>query len=120
MWSHRKRTHEKYADAKTKVDLLFKALRKKGYIARQNYLCCGSCGAYELGELFSKKGIPEGDERKAVTYCRQSGAHFKECANVYLNWGGNGNEIVQTAHELGIVCDWDGSHASRIRLVFAV
>lgn len=112
--------HASYNEAKQKVNELFKALRKKGYIAKQNYLCCGSCGAYELGQYFSAKGIPEGDQRKAVTYCRQSGQHFKETANVYLNWGGDGHEIVATAVGLGIPFIWDGTKEQRIKLVFAL
>lgn len=120
MWYTHTRPHEKYAESKTKVNLLFKELHKKGYVTRQNFSCCGSCAAYELGEYFSKKGIPEGNERKAVTYNRQSAESFKRTANLYLSWGGNGKEIVDTAHALGITCDWDGSESTRIRLVFAL
>lgn len=42
-----------------KEDILkpaFRELRKKGYIARMNFACCGSCAGYELNEDAKKRG----------------------------------------------------------------
>ena len=45
---------------KGKINNMFKLLRRKGYIARQNFNCCSSCGWAEIGEV-----------EKAVFYHRQ-------------------------------------------------
>lgn len=108
----------KYED-KEKVNQLFLNLRKSGYIARQNFTCCGSCASYELGEYCETKGIPEG-QRKVVYYHRQDTDRFQDRGRLMLGWSGNGTEIVRMAKDLGITTAWDGSEDTRIELVFAL
>lgn len=100
---------------KEKLNELFKALRKAGYIARQNFSCCGSCASYELGEILKKKGRTD---EKAVYYHRQDAEYFRNYGKVMLGWGGNGQEIADLARGLGIRTDWNGEDSRRIELNF--
>lgn len=83
----------------------FKALRKKGYWARQNWTCCQSCGWYE---------VPDDKADKAVFYHKQDGAQLKESnPKVYLAWAGDGNEITSVLKEF-VQVEWDGNNSTRI------
>lgn len=96
---------------KRKLDAAFRALRKKGYIARQRFLCCGSCGGYALAEHFDKKGIPEGKERKAVWYCEQSDP---STGGIYVNWQGDPVEICGIIRSVGLQAYHDGDEGMAI------
>jgi len=52
---------------KEKITKAFKEIRKNGYFARQNFLCCQSCGW---------ASIPEQKVEKAVFYHRQDNESF--------------------------------------------
>ena len=52
----------------TRIGKAFAALRRQGYIARQNYLCCGTCaGAAIATDIKEKRLKPRG----AVFYTKQ-------------------------------------------------
>lgn len=102
-----------YGDAKERIGKAFRALRKLGYVARQNYLCCGSCAAYQIGLDLEKKGVGEAD-RKAVYFCRQSEATLKETGGVWINWSGNGHEIAGVLVAHGLHVEWNGTKAQSI------
>jgi hypothetical protein len=100
---------------KEQLNNLFKELRKAGYIAKQNFSCCTGCACYELGEYFSKKGIPEGKERKSVYYHHQDTLDIEK-GFIYLGWSGNGTEIVTIAKKVGLKVDWDGNEKLKIKV----
>ena len=83
----------------------FKELRKLGYFARQNFMCCQSC---------AWSAVPEEKEDKVVFYHRQDTPDVKY-GSVYLAWSGNGNEIVEIMSKYFNV-EWDGSESTRIRV----
>lgn len=117
---------------KQHINDLFKALRKAGFFARQNYLCCGSCAAAAADEECKKRGIT-----KVALYHRQDAesAWSKFVAGrrvrsdvlvsaLYLQYGAPtdspltteevGHEIVRIAHSLNLHVVWDGSANTRI------
>jgi len=92
-------------ETKRKVTEAFKALRKEGYFARQNFQCCQSCGWY---------AIPEGREEKAVFYHKQDAERFRETGECAIAWSGDGARICEVFRSHGLKVEWDGSASRRI------
>ena len=64
----------------------FQDLRRRGYFARMNWLCCQTCGW---------AAIPPERTNKAVFYHRQDAASLEEAGGTYVAWSGDGAEIVE-------------------------
>lgn len=97
----------------------FKAIRKHGYTARQNFSCCSSCAWYELGE--------EGKSEKVVFYNRQSGAALRDSGRrrgprsrgpqyLYLNWSGDAALICSELEAAGLTVIRPESEVSAIKI----
>ncbi|MEI7606029.1 MAG: hypothetical protein WCJ64_01470 [Rhodospirillaceae bacterium] len=86
----------------------FKQLRAKGYTALENHWCCASCGWAV---------IPDEEADKAVFYHAQDFARFLMTRTGYLVWDGDGEEICATLVEAGLQVQWDGSKATRIKVI---
>lgn len=89
----------------TNLSKAFRALRKEGYVAKQNFMCCQSCGWAELSEKESEK---------AVFYHNQDYRDLKRGDDLYLAWAGDGNLITKTLIENGMTISWDGTTNTRI------
>ncbi len=58
-WDRRRRgprEHASYPDVRERLTEAFKAMRKKGILARQNFSCCTSCGSSELAVMITARG----------------------------------------------------------------
>jgi hypothetical protein len=93
----------------TNLTIAFKALRRKGYFAKQNFLCCQSCGWAEINEL--------GYDDKAVFYHVQDYHDYKDGQDFFLAWRGDGNEIVKTLNKYGVQTLWNGEDNKRIKVL---
>lgn len=93
---------------KTKLTNAFRALRKLGYFARQNFLCCQSC---------AWAAVPEDKAERAVFYHSQDNSNLQKYGETYLAWAGDGNEIVRILNENGVQTEWDGSTNQRIKFI---
>jgi hypothetical protein len=91
--------------SKTNLSDAFALLRKRGYFAAENFLCCQSCGWDALSEE---------QARFAVFYHKQDAERLKEGGDLFLCWGGDGEEIVDILKNYGLEVNWDGSTNSRI------
>lgn len=89
----------------TNLSLAFKELRNRGYFAKQNFMCCQSCGW---------AAIREDKADRAVFSHAQDHADYQRGDDLYLSWSGNGHEIVRVLESFGIAVDWDGSESNRI------
>jgi len=85
----------------------FNALRKKGYFARQNFLCCQSCGW---------AAVPEEKADKVVFFHNQDNADKKRGRPFNLAWAGDGQEICQILSENGVETEWNGDEHVRIKV----
>jgi hypothetical protein len=99
----------------TKKDITtaFRELRKKGYFAKQNFMCCRTCGW---------DAVPEEKAEKAVFYHHQdTDRAFDVFGNLvdelYLSWSGDGVEISNVFINLGMKAIWDGSQGTRIKIL---
>lgn len=91
----------------SKLTKAFKALRKAGYFARQNFWCCQTCGWAD---------VPDGKEDKVVFYHHQDNDDRIAGQPFHVAWSGDGHEICRIFNENGITTDWDGSENKRIQL----
>lgn len=96
---------------KEKIKIGFRNLRKNGYLARQNFMCCQGCGWAKLEEDY-------GEERtkKAVFYHRQDKEELDNGEPFFVCWVGDGHEIVKVLNDSGVTTDWDGDEGRRILL----
>ena len=92
---------------KSNLNKAFKALRKSGYFAEQNFTCCQSCAWAE---------IPDEQSEKAVFYHRQDADDLKENGSCHLAWAGDGKEIVKILEENGVKTEWEGTDNKRIKI----
>jgi hypothetical protein len=102
------------ADNHSDITKAFKELRKKGWVARMNFTCCGSCGC---AELESKYGLKDDD--KFVFFHQQGFDHLKEYGKVHLVWGGtveDGGELVDILDKFGLFPVWNGSVDRTVRI----
>jgi hypothetical protein len=93
--------------AQSNITKAFEALRKKGYFARQNFLCCQSC---------AWSAMTDEQAEKTVFYHQQDADDLRERGTCHLAWSGNGQEIVDVLKENGVEVDWDGSDSTRIKI----
>jgi hypothetical protein len=94
------------------VTAAFKELRKRGYVCRQSFTCCGSCGSYELAKMVTARG-GDPDTAKVVWYHRQDAEAFdrfggKLTRNLMLRWNGDAAEIKQVLEAQGLQVIHDG------------
>ena len=89
----------------TNLSKAFRALRKEGYTAKQNFMCCQSCAWAELSEK---------EAEKAVFYHNQDYRDLKRGDDLYLAWSGDGNLIAETLIKNGMTISWDGTANTRI------
>ncbi len=90
---------------KSRITEAFKELRKLGYFARQNFLCCQSCAWY---------AVPEEKSEKVVFYHSQDNDSLMRKGKCHLAWSGNGTEIVSVLNKNGVKTEWDGNSNTRI------
>jgi hypothetical protein len=112
----------------------FGALCDLGYIAREDFSCCGTCAGYELTTLAEEaidRGRPAESIRGAVYYHRQDAERFAARTDFHLGYGALdsrrygelglpteqvGREVVRVLGEHGVETEWDGDANTRIRV----
>lgn len=82
----------------------FNELEKLGYFARINFWCCNTCALAD---------IPDEVEKFVFTH-QQSHDDFLEKGEVYLNWAGSPQEIIQVLENHGFTTEHDGSENKKI------
>lgn len=93
---------------KKNLNAAFRELRKAGYFAKQNFMCCQTCGCSK---------VPDEKEDRYVFYHSQDNDDLKRSGICYLSWAGNGREICDILNRNGVQTDWDGSPYSRIKII---
>ena len=78
---------------KVNLNQAFKELRKLGYFARQNFLCCQSC---------AWAAVPM-DAKKVVFYHRQDTEELNKTGECYLAWSGDRDEIAEVLERNGVL-----------------
>jgi len=115
------RVHNDYNIYKPIISQLFKNLRKKGILARQNFSCCGSCGSYELFNY-----IKDTDKIGYVFWHHQENKSFKKHGEVFLHFSSKsdddaetikiGKTIVEEIIKLNLPYEWNESASECIHI----
>ena len=114
---------------------VFEALSDMGYIAREDFACCGGCAGYELTQL-AEDAIDRGRRaesiRGAVYYHRQDTERFAAGEDFCLGYGPLGSvkygdlglptervgrEVVEVLGSHGVATEWDGDGDKRIKVL---
>lgn len=103
-------------DIRKKLRLAFAALQRNGYEARDNFMCCQSCGGAAIN-LKGKKG--------GVFWHAQDEDDLRENAHVciaFLTENGKGTKAVGKAladalRAEGLMVEWNGTAAQRVKVV---
>ena len=94
---------------KQRISAAFKSLRKLGYVAKMNFMCCMGCGL---------AAMPETD--KWVFWHQQDDDHAFEKVNrwadkprnlqhdLMLRWGGDANLIISALRAERLTVEWYG------------
>lgn len=75
---------------KTRLNAAFADMRARGLIARQNFMCCNGCAAYELGSRVGEKiaaGKNVGKIKGVVFYTKQDNDRLFDEGMTYLSFG---------------------------------
>ena len=109
-------------DSKDKTRKMFASLRKQGFLARQNYMCCGGCAGTVIYDDLK-------DGQRYVTYHQQNNDAFHErdlTRGLYVAFGAKdgtdeettqaGAQVALAAMRVGLRVEWDGTGSTRICL----
>ncbi|HUD94656.1 DUF6891 domain-containing protein [Sphingobium sp.] len=107
-----------------RLDAAFVALEAEGVIARQNFTCCGTCGASEIwDEIEAAQKAGEPADGYAFFHMQDTESAI-EGHGLCLNYGACeegdeaaiaiGQRIVDQLEAHGLAVDWDGSLGQRI------
>lgn len=110
----------------------FAYLRRKGIIARANFLCCQSCAGYDI----TKIAIEQVKAGKKVNGCvfwhAQDEQDWKRKGSMCLAFGSMdswdhgeiglpseivGNKVIEALQKYNVPYEWDGSSRKRIRVM---
>lgn len=105
----------------------FKALRKAGFIARQNFLCCGGCACAGIHDLAQKASPAKKARLKGgVYYHKQDAEAMHDGRDLYIGYGQLegmpasltteevGRAVVAAFKAVGLEASWDGNPMTRI------
>lgn len=116
-------------DLKLALNEAFSRLRKKGFLAKQKWQCCGGCGFAALTGLIEEKklkpaGIVFYHSQDAEVFLPSSRKyHREEGRQIYLAFGHlDDAEVVRAGQDIvaafvglpGIEVEWDGTAQTRI------
>lgn len=107
-----------------RLDAVFAELEHNGIVARQNFSCCGTCGA---AEIFDEMDAAERRAHRVRGYTFFHIQDTEAAADghvLYLNYGSTeegavaavaiGQEIVSALRKHGLQSRWDGDFTKRI------
>lgn len=120
---------------KEPLNLAFAELRRAGLIARQSYLCCGSCACAGIADLARRAAARGRKPLGAVYYHRQDAESAGEDGGLYLGFGFPDDDALggeedgqaatrrvgalvrETLERYRLRVEWDGSPDERIFVV---
>jgi hypothetical protein len=107
-----------------RLDDAFKALEEKGIVSRQNFSCCGTCGAGEIWDEMEAAQNVGNSVRGYTFFHMQDTESAVEGSGLYLNYGSTdegeeaavsvGRDIQRELEAHGLKTDWDGKLSMRI------
>lgn len=108
-----------------RLELAFDMLEDKDIVARQNFTCCGTCGAAEISVEIEEFEAFGRHARGYVFFHQQDTENAIESGSLYLSFGASNNttvatnlqigqEVFDTLKAVGLKVHWDGQLEHRI------
>ena len=99
---------------KERMTKAFRELRKLNIIAKQNFLCCQSCGVSAISEEMEKKQM-----RGYAFYHRQDNDNLLKEGSVYISYSDVeiGRLVCDKLQTAGLNIMWDGNIQNRIQVI---
>ena len=116
-------------ETRVKVLNVFKELRKEGFLARANFLCCQNCAGYDLAHQAEKKFSQNKEVKGCVYWHKHDEKNYRENGRLFLAYGNLdtqygkiglssnkevGEIIVKKLEMYGVEFEWDGDPLNRI------
>lgn len=114
-------------DNTDKLNQAFSSLRKQGFIARQRFMCCGSCASAELCNQVEKmsekrrakvKGVvfTTRQDRGRTLFIKHGPLETTGCGTIGLTEGEVGRLVYEALAHQGLQPKWDGNPRSCIEV----
>lgn len=101
---------DRYLSDRDRIKGAFKALRKRGYGCRANFMCCGRCAGVALDAKHKgKKGVVYYSRQGEIAYGEPDSYYGKSnflVNTLYLSWSGDGYEIAEVLRMHGLRVWW--------------
>ncbi len=107
-----------------RLDAAFKALEEKGIVSRQNFSCCGTCGAAEIWDEMEDFQNAGNMVRGYTFFHMQDTESAVDGGGLYLNYGSTdegedasvsiGRDIQRELEVHDLKTNWDGTLSTRI------
>lgn len=110
-----------------RLQLAFDRLEEEDVVARQNFTCCGTCGAAEIGvEMDDYEEITGREARGYVFFHQQDTESAVESGSLYISYGasdatapteesvGVGQRLFDILQSVGLKPIWDGKINHRV------
>ncbi|WP_394652834.1 DUF6891 domain-containing protein [uncultured Sphingomonas sp.] len=107
-----------------RLEAAFDALEAQGVVCRQNFTCCGTCGAAEIGDEMDAIEAAGFDVRGYAFYHAQDTEAAVDGGGLYLNYGAVeddddaslaiGRLVADELAAHGLTVTWSGNLATRI------
>jgi len=111
-------------DFNTKLGNAFKAMRKQGLLARQNFSCCGGCASYALATKAKQKQEAGTPVKGYAFYHAQDAGNMRTGQDFYIGYDGInlsavevGKLVVDCLTAAGVKTAWTGDSSTRILVV---
>jgi hypothetical protein len=111
----------------------FAYLRRKGIIARANFLCCQTCAGYDITQIAVKRVNAGKEVKGCVFWHAQDEQNWQRSGSMFLAFGnmdsgdlgGNiglettlvGKIVVEALKKFNVPYEWDGSSGRRIKVM---
>lgn len=111
------------AAGKALLNKAFADLRKQGFLARQNFMCCGGCASSALGQIVREK---PGKYLGVLYYHSQDAERLKTIGEICLGHSPVDDAAPDWAHLLvphaakntllryGLLVEWDGTAEQKL------
>jgi hypothetical protein len=127
----RSRTAKPDSGFKAALNAAFRALRKRGVIARQEFLCCRTCAGYAIAEEIGKWPEEKRNKVTGIVFTTRQDKESTEAGDVFLKYGdvavddktyGLPTEVVgrmarEEAERAGLFVAWDGNSMTCVRVL---
>lgn len=117
---------------KTALNHAFADLRAQGFLARQNFSCCSSCGGYDMATKAERLKDQGKEVKGCVFYHAQDEESREKGRNFYVSFGNLntdkhgvigidseevGQAVLDTLIKYGINATWSGKETDRVCIV---